>query len=76
LRKLRTGTDLVQVSRIAESLKTSVRFRRQGSDHQGAHLSEVGLDWRQIEVLRDESGQCRLAITPRRWWSRWQLNRI
>jgi phosphopantetheinyl transferase (holo-ACP synthase) len=47
LRTLRTGTDLVQVSRIAAREATI----------KALNLSEAGLDWRQIEALRDASGQ-------------------
>jgi holo-[acyl-carrier protein] synthase len=91
LRTLRTGTDLVQVSRIAESLENfgekfirrlfteheiayamssealqaerfAKRFAAKEATIKALNLSEVGLDWRQIEVLRDASGQCSLAL--------------
>jgi holo-[acyl-carrier protein] synthase len=91
LRTLRTGIDLVQVSRIAESLQNfGEKFmRRLFTEHEIAYstssealmarrfakrfaakeatikalsLSDAGLDWRQIEVLRDASGQCSLAL--------------
>jgi holo-[acyl-carrier protein] synthase len=88
---LRVGTDLVQVSRIAESIATfGEKFtRRLFTDHEIAYaasseslqaarfaarfaakeatiklldLSQVGFDWKQIEVLRAESGHCTLAL--------------
>ena len=91
MRTLRTGTDLVQVSRIAESLENfgekfmrrlfteqeigyamssealraerfAKRFAAKEATIKALNLSEVGLDWRQIEVLRDTSGQCSLAL--------------
>jgi len=91
LRTLITGTDLVQVSRIAESLNNfgekfmkrlfteheiayamsseelsaarfAKRFAAKEATIKALNLSEVGLDWRQIEVRRDASGQCSLAL--------------
>jgi holo-[acyl-carrier protein] synthase len=88
---LKVGTDLVQVSRIAESIATfGEKFtRRLFTDHEIAYaasseplqaarfaarfaakeatikmldLSQVGLDWKQIEVLRADSGHCTLAL--------------
>ena len=91
MRTLITGTDLVQVSRIAESLNNfgekfmkrlfteheiayamsseelsaarfAKRFAAKEATIKALNLSEVGLDWRQIEVRRDASGQCSLAL--------------
>ena len=38
------------------------RFAAKEATIKALNLSEVGLDWRQIEVLRDASGQCSLAL--------------
>jgi holo-[acyl-carrier protein] synthase len=91
LRTLRTGTDLVQISRIAESLENfgekfikrlfteheiayamssealsaarfAKRFAAKEATIKALNLSDAGLDWRQIEVRRDASGQCTLAL--------------
>jgi len=91
LRILRTGTDLVQVSRIAESLdnfgekfvrrlfteheiayaasseplraeRFAKRFAAKEATIKALELTQVGLDWRQIEVLRDATGHCTLGL--------------
>jgi holo-[acyl-carrier protein] synthase len=88
---LKVGTDLVQVSRIAESIATfGEKFtRRLFTDHEIAYatsseslqaarfaarfaakeatiklldLTEVGFDWKEIEVLRAHSGHCSVAL--------------
>ena len=91
MRKLRIGTDLVQVSRIAESLanfgekfmqrlfteheiayatsseplqaeRFAKRFAAKEATIKALELTQVGLDWKQIEVRRDASGHCTLAL--------------
>jgi len=91
LRTLRTGIDLVQISRIAESLanfgekftrrlfteheigyatssgplqaeRFAKRFAAKEATIKALELTQVGLDWRQIEVRRDTSGHCTLAL--------------
>lgn len=85
------GTDLVQVSRIAESIATfgekftrrlfteheiayatsseslqsarfAARFAAKEATIKALNLAQVGLDWKQIEVLRDDDGHCTLAL--------------
>ncbi len=91
MRTLRTGIDLVQISRIAESLanfgekftrrlfteheigyatsseplqaeRFAKRFAAKEATIKALELTQVGLDWRQIEVRRDTSGCCTLAL--------------
>jgi holo-[acyl-carrier protein] synthase len=91
LRTLRTGIDLVQISRISESLanfgekftrrlfteheiayatsseplqaeRFAKRFAAKEATIKALELTQVGLDWRQIEVRRDASGHCTLAL--------------
>lgn len=92
---LRVGTDLVQVSRIAESIERfgekftrrlftegeiayatsgavvsaamqaarfAARFAAKEATIKALSLTQTGLDWKQIEVLRAESGHCTLAL--------------
>jgi holo-[acyl-carrier protein] synthase len=90
-RVIRVGTDLVQVSRIAESIASfGEKFtRRLFTEHEIAYatsseplqaarfakrfaakeatikaldLTEVGFDWKDIEVVRAASGHCTLAL--------------
>jgi holo-[acyl-carrier protein] synthase len=91
LRTLRTGIDLVQVSRIAGSINNfgvkfmkrlltgheianamssealsaarfAKRFAATEATIKALNLPAVGLDSRHIEVRRDASGQCSLAL--------------
>jgi holo-[acyl-carrier protein] synthase len=88
---LKVGTDLVQVSRSAESIATfgekftqrlftereiayatsseplqaarfAARFAAKEATIKMLDLSQVGFDWKEIEVLRAGSGHCSLAL--------------
>lgn len=90
-RTLRVGTDLVQISRIAESIERfgdrfirrlftegeiayatssaslqaerfAARFSAKEAVIKALSLSEVGLDWKQIEVVRAANGECALQL--------------
>ncbi|GFE82174.1 hypothetical protein GCM10011487_41740 [Steroidobacter agaridevorans] len=90
-RTLRVGTDLVQISRIAESIERfgdrfirrlftegeiayatsseslqaerfAARFSAKEAAIKALSLSEDGLDWKQIEVLRAANGACTLRL--------------
>ncbi len=89
---LRVGIDLVQISRIAESLdrhgerflhrvftdgeiayatsapnctaeRLAARFAAKEAAIKALGLAEHAMSWRDIEVLRAESGECALALT-------------
>ena len=51
-----TSSEAQQAARFAK------RFAAKEATIKALNLSHVGLDWKQIEVLRDESGQCTLAL--------------
>lgn len=90
-RTLRVGTDLVRISRIAESIERfgdrfirrlftegeiayatsseslqaerfAARFSAKEAAIKALSLSGVGLDWKQIEVLRAANGECTLRL--------------
>jgi holo-[acyl-carrier protein] synthase len=90
-RTLRVGTDLVQVSRIAESIERfgdkfirrlftedeiayanssaplqaerfAARFAAKEATIKALSLSDVGLDWKHIEVQRAPNGACSLKL--------------
>lgn len=90
-RALRVGTDLVQISRIAQSIEQfgekfirrlftdgeiayatssaalqaerfAARFSAKEATIKALSLSEVGLDWKHIEVLRAANGECSLQL--------------
>jgi holo-[acyl-carrier protein] synthase len=90
-REIRVGTDLVQVSRIAESIaafgekfmrrlfteqeiayatsseplqaaRFAKRFAAKEATIKALDLTQVGFDWKHIEVLRADSGHCTLAL--------------
>lgn len=91
-RTLRVGTDLVQVSRIAESIERfgdkflrrlftedeiayasssaplqaerfAARFAAKEATIKALSLSDVGVNWKHIEVRRAENGACNLKLT-------------
>jgi holo-[acyl-carrier protein] synthase len=88
---LRVGTDLVQISRIAESIEQfgdkfirrlftedeiayasssaplqaerfAARFAAKEATIKALSLSDVGLDWKHIEVRRADNGACSLQL--------------
>ena len=42
--------------------RLAARFAAKEAAIKALSLSEVGVDWREIEVIRDEDGGCRLAL--------------
>ena len=87
----RVGIDIVQVSRIQESLerfgarfvdrlytpaeaayagaapglqaeRLAARFAAKEAALKALQLTDAGVDWREIEVCRDATGACRLAL--------------
>ena len=90
--EIRVGTDLVQVSRIAESIaafgekftrrlftereiayatssgplqaaRFAKRFAAKEATIKALDLTQVGFDWKHIEVLRAASGHCTLSLS-------------
>lgn len=89
--RLRTGIDVVQISRIEESFRCfgdrfaerlftvseidysgrvpalaaqryAARFAAKEATLKALDLAHAGIDWREIEVVREPCGACRLAL--------------